>query len=622
MFEKIQPDTRNAAEMAVLHDRMGYSTMAALPAKADINLASVQLLETLGFAPGVAILLRAGRPYFTLADAQAGALLNSADAELLHRWFTVTPLQLPASTGAQNVTVQANEEDWVIRKNVGTADRFALAPKNHVYQRIGQRPRRDDAEEAGVHTFPSFTEDSGVKRYLDPEYIIVQATCDADDPGLQDFLQMLNLYQHQRLPSHGLFVARVGGSRHGTAALMSALIALEGSPLVQLSEPAWLGFDEVQPGAELKLDQPDQADTEDAAPPWNFALMKVADLWKAGKGSPEVLLACPDTGVDAAHPALKSKSGIDTERSYLDFTGTSSADEIGHGTGIAGLMVGNGQGAAYGLAPACGLLSIKVLLQTNVASYASRRAALMYLAERAQAGQKLVVNLSWKTTGDVAMIRTAIKALSDAGALIICSAGNDGNLDSTPHFPSDYPETISVAAADHSGRLASYSNAGPMVDLTAPGGSDMSPLTCCAPGGQVVGRIGTSFAAPQIAAAAALAWSMKPSLRCDQIREALVASTSARLSMPDLGRLASILAQTVPAEDPLPVPGEPHHPGLPFPLPGGELAARAQPCRLPAITLRIFATRETWSGWSEVAAVLGMDATRLRCLRAQLKPGH
>lgn len=607
MGEGIQANTGSAAEMAMLRRYTGDDATGAGPNKLDINLVSRQTLEALGFSTAVATALQDGRPYFSLADALAARFLGADDVDMLQRWFSVTPFQFDGR-------IYADDTEWVVRTDVASQSEALSMPVRHEYHRVQQRPERTPESRGVIHTFPALTDEHGAVRHLDPEYIVVQAACDSGDARLLNLLQLLNLREHRQLPSRGLLVVCVGGARHGPAAMMSALAALQGSDLIELAEPAWLGFDDLQ-SAQFDVAP---LDTEAASTPWNFALLKAGDFWRVGKGDPAVTLACVDTGVDGSHPAFQSLPGMNTERSYLDFTGSDNDDDNGHGTSVAGLMVGNGNGTAAGLAPACGLLSLKVLLQPDVTSYASRRAALMYLVERAEAGQKLVVNLSWRTSGDVAMIRTAIEALSQAGALVVCSAGNDGNQESTPHFPSDYPQTISVAAADQTGALTSYSNAGPMVDIMAPGGSDVAPLVCCLPGGSLVNRIGTSFAAPQIAAAAALAWSIKPSWTGEQVRAALEASTGAGLSMPDLGVLAASL--TTPGTETTPPPVRPGQEAWAFPVSGVSLANAARGGQLLPITLRIFSSRTSWSSWREIAAVLGMDAARLATLRAALEP--
>lgn len=90
-------------------------------------------------------------------------------------------------------------------------------------------------------------------------------------------------------------------------------------------------------------------------------------------------------------------------------------------------------------------------------------------------GSQIVSN-SWGASSHVLAMDTAIAAVTSAGGLVICSAGNDGiSVDATPHYPSSYAESndqvVSVAASDTSNNLWLRSNYGVKggVTLAAPG---------------------------------------------------------------------------------------------------------------------------------------------------------
>lgn len=102
---------------------------------------------------------------------------------------------------------------------------------------------------------------------------------------------------------------------------------------------------------------------------------------------------------------------------------------------------------------------------------------------------------------------SAIAAVTSSGALVICSAGNDGaNVDVTPHYPSSYadrnPQVISVAASDASNNLWTRSSYGVKggVTLAAPG----VQLLGLGLAGLYVKSTGTSMACPQVAGVAVL----------------------------------------------------------------------------------------------------------------------
>src|SRR3989442_13344584 len=66
------------------------------------------------------------------------------------------------------------------------------------------------------------------------------------------------------------------------------------------------------------------------------------------------------------------------------------------------------------------------------------------------------------------VLENAINAASNAGALLVASAGNSGTSDL--QYPAAYPAVLSVSAVGPDGRLAFYSSFGPTVGIAAPGG--------------------------------------------------------------------------------------------------------------------------------------------------------
>ncbi len=87
-----------------------------------------------------------------------------------------------------------------------------------------------------------------------------------------------------------------------------------------------------------------------------------------------------------------------------------------------------------------------------------------------------ILSNSWGASSHVVAMDSAIAAVTSSGALVVCSAGNDGvDVDTTPHYPSSYAENnaqvISVAASDASNNLWLRSNYGVKggVTLAAPG---------------------------------------------------------------------------------------------------------------------------------------------------------
>lgn len=88
-----------------------------------------------------------------------------------------------------------------------------------------------------------------------------------------------------------------------------------------------------------------------------------------------------------------------------------------------------------------------------------------------------------------------------AGGVVIFAAGNDSF---SIGWPAAYEPVIAVGAIRPNGRITSYSNFGPWVDICAPGGDDEGLILSTYPGGQYAYMAGTSQACPHVSGVAAL----------------------------------------------------------------------------------------------------------------------
>lgn len=188
-------------------------------------------------------------------------------------------------------------------------------------------------------------------------------------------------------------------------------------------------------------------------------------------------------------------------------------DISGHGTHIAGTIsaVINGQGVV-GVAPEVKLLIVKVMepIQTKdgiVFGTTPERIikGIKHCINWRGPNQERVrvINMSFGSTVEAPGLHDAVKDAVDAGILMICAAGNEGDNDPTTNecsYPANFDEVICVGAVDLNKKLTEFSNTNDALDLVAPGKHILSTYK---DGGRAY-MDGTSMATPHVSGAAAL----------------------------------------------------------------------------------------------------------------------
>jgi subtilisin family serine protease len=248
-----------------------------------------------------------------------------------------------------------------------------------------------------------------------------------------------------------------------------------------------------------------------------------------------VKIAVIDTGADVTAPDLAAKS----PETYNVLNGSTDVRDFhGHGTfvaSIAGGSVSNGEGIA-GFGGDAPLLLVQSGRADGSFTDVDEADAIVYAVNH---GAK-VINLSIGGTETSSVEKKALDYAAAHGVLVVAAAGNefeDGN-------PIEYPAALlqpvgskgrggiglSVGATTKAGVRASFSNTGSWISLAAPGENVLGAVSSLSkarnwpryplPGsasGLYGFSSGTSFAAPQVAGAAALVWAANPSLTRDQV---------------------------------------------------------------------------------------------------------
>lgn len=235
------------------------------------------------------------------------------------------------------------------------------------------------------------------------------------------------------------------------------------------------------------------------------------EAWSVHRGSPNVLIAILDTGVNYNHPDLAGKVRTDIDRDFVS-KDNDAMDDHGHGTycaGIAAAATGNNVGIA-GVCPQCRILPIKVLDADGSGSAETIAQGITYAAD---AGAK-IISMSLGARSNCGCSKTIARAINYAferGSLLIAASGNDSDK-SRISYPAASPRVMSVGASDHHDREASFSNRSTALDILAPG---VDVVSLVISGTQAAS--GTSAATPHVAGVAGLLWSYQPNLTNEQV---------------------------------------------------------------------------------------------------------
>jgi hypothetical protein len=223
-------------------------------------------------------------------------------------------------------------------------------------------------------------------------------------------------------------------------------------------------------------------------------------------------------------------------------------DTHGHGTYVTGLIASNIDTIeAPTISPAFNVTIMPLASNIHFQQFFSSQSVIYAIDYAVEHGAD-IINLSLTTAFPDPMIESAVDAADDAGVFVIAAAGNSNSTELG--YPAGFDSVFSVGAINTNNTKSAYSNFGSSIDVVAyvgdGGGTSeyatyQSTLDCfgtcdsqtIASGFKNYFLIGTSFAAPQVSAYAALLKSRNPSLMSSDLKQ--VIRTSA-VDIPPTGK--------------------------------------------------------------------------------------
>ena len=262
--------------------------------------------------------------------------------------------------------------------------------------------------------------------------------------------------------------------------------------------------------------------------PWYFEALGARSARDAGLTGAGVKIAVIDSGVNAAHEDLAAAdiTGYNFlgNEPYAD--AAAYGDDAGHGTLVCGILAataGNDVGTE-GLVPDASLLMLRCfsVLGGSANAGSGAKDTIRRAVEYAVEADVDVLNMSiGGTKPSLQELEPVFRQAADAGILLIASVGNSGGT--TQYYPAAFDCVTGVGWLTQDGTISPSSQHNATVFVAAPGQDMYGPDWRTTDGYRT--DSGSSFAAPVVAAMAAMAKQADPAIATEAFRVLLSQSS-------------------------------------------------------------------------------------------------
>lgn len=284
---------------------------------------------------------------------------------------------------------------------------------------------------------------------------------------------------------------------------------------------------------------------------WHLKAINAPYAWQKGYNGEGITVAVIDSGLNIDHLDLKSENIIDTINVMSGQSPSDVTDTKAHGTFVTGLIAAsvNNSLCASGITENVNLIPIKVT-DTSKFNISTLFAGLQQAINKKCDIINMSMGFAPENTASIEALKYLIDKAYDANIIVVAAAGNNGDTSSGSeyHYPASFDNVVSVGSLGRPYTEQDEQNGIEMFSKIFYNGStaiDIAPyepslftqhndkILCSAPGyymyslgtssktGMARQDGGTSFAVPQVTAAAAIARQINPYLTVDEFIQAL-----------------------------------------------------------------------------------------------------